>query len=93
MAKSSAHEPSTSRGTRNGPQSISTLAYDPATCNVQSTTDPLGNTTTLVYDTSGNVTGVTDAKNRLMRFVYDSLNRVTKTIDATNAAPPVKAAE
>ena len=47
----------------------------------------MGNTTTLVYDTSGNVTGVTDAKNRLMRFVYDALNRVTKTIDATNAAP------
>ncbi len=68
-------------------ENITTFEYDPVTCNLTQTTDPLLNRTVLAYDAAGNVTQSSDAEGRLTRFQYDVLNRLTKVIDATNSAP------
>ncbi len=68
-------------------ETTTTLAYDPATCNLTSMIDPLGNPSSLAYDSTGNVISATDALLRESRFVYDDLNRMTKSIDATNSDP------
>ncbi len=68
-------------------ENTTTFEYDPATCNLVQTTDPLGNTTTLAYDAAGNVIQSADAEGRVTRFRYDVMNRLTKVIDATNLAP------
>lgn len=68
-------------------ETTTTLAYDPATCNLTSMIDPLGNPSSLAYDSAGNVISATDALLRESRFVYDGLNRMTKSIDATNSDP------
>lgn len=68
-------------------ENATTFAYDPATCNLVQTTDPLGNTTALTYDAAGNVIQSTDAEGRVTRFRYDAMNRLTQVIDATNADP------
>ena len=72
-------------------ESTTLLAYDPLTCNLVSSTDPVGNVTALVYDSKGNVIAVTEAvgtpEERTARFIFDSMNRRTKVIDATNTLP------
>jgi RHS repeat-associated protein len=67
-------------------ESTTAFEYDPTTCNLVKTTDPLGNMTTLEYDTAGNVVRSTDAEGRVTRFQYDVMNHLTKVIDATNRA-------
>ena len=64
-----------------------TFTYDPVTCNLTTTTDPLLNPATLAYDAAGNVVSVTDALLRETRLDYDDLNRVVTSIDATNSDP------
>ena len=61
--------------------------YDPATCNLVSTIDPLLNETRLGYDAAGNVIESTDAGGRITRFAYDALNRLTKVMDAIHSSP------
>jgi RHS repeat-associated protein len=68
-------------------ETSSTRQYNAATCNLISTTDSLGNTTLMEYDTAGNVTKRTDALGRETRFEYDNLNRAVKSIDASNSDP------
>jgi len=63
------------------------FGYDPATCNLVSTVDPLLNVTALAYDSAGNVIESTDAEGRVTRFAYDPLNRITQVIDATQSSP------
>ena len=65
------------------------FGYDPATCNLVSTVDPLLNETRWAYDRAGNVIESADAEGRVTRFAYDLLNRLTKVIDASNSAPDV----
>lgn len=68
-------------------ENTTTFEYDPTTCNLLRTMDPLGNTTALENDAAGNVIQSTDAEERVTRFQYDAMNRLTKVIDATNADP------
>ncbi|MBI4342102.1 MAG: hypothetical protein HY599_01900, partial [Candidatus Omnitrophica bacterium] len=63
-------------------ETMTALAYDPGTCNLLETTDPLGRTTLLAYDTAGNVTRSTDAADRVTLFTYDPMNRLTTVQDA-----------
>ncbi len=63
------------------------FGYDPATCNLVSTVDPLLNVTALAYGSAGNVIESRDAEGRVTRFAYDALNRLTKVIDATHSSP------
>ena len=63
------------------------FAFDPATCNLVSTVDPLLNVTALAYDSAGNVIESRDAEGRVTRFAYDVLNRLTQVIDATQSSP------
>lgn len=79
--------PSVTRALGLAEETTTTLAYDPATCNLTSMIDPLGNPSSLAYDSAGNVISATDALLRESRFVYDGLNRMTKSIDATNSDP------
>ena len=50
--------------------------------NLTSVEDPLGGTTTFVYDLNGNVTSVTDADSRTTLFTLDGRNRVVEVEDA-----------
>ena len=68
-------------------ETITSFTYDPATCNLLTSTDGNGNPTTLAYDSAGNVIETTDAKLRVSRFQYDFMNRLVKSIDATNTDP------
>ena len=68
-------------------ENTATFQYDPLTCNLTQTTDPLLNTTILAYDAAGNFIQSTDGEGRVTRFQYDQLNRLIKVIDATNPAP------
>ena len=72
-------------------ESVTTIIYDPLTCNLVSSTDPVGNVTTLAYDSKGNVIASTQAvgtpEERATRFVYDEMSRVVQSIDATNTDP------
>lgn len=61
--------------------------YDPVTCNLNRTINPLGSANSLEYDNAGNVVKSTDAEGRVTRYQYDALNRLTKVLDATTAAP------
>ena len=65
-----------------GEEHTTRFGYDPATCNLVSTVDPLFNETRLVYDHAGNVIESTDAEGRVTRFVYDPLDRLTQVVDA-----------
>lgn len=68
-------------------ENTTTFHYDPITCNLSQTIDPLLSTTTLAYNHAGNVVQSTDAEGRTTRFQYDGLNRSTKVIDATILPP------
>jgi RHS repeat-associated protein len=61
------------------------FGYDPTTCNLVSTVDPLLNETRLAYDQAGNVIESTDAEGRVTGFVYDPLNRLTRVVDASHS--------
>ena len=50
-------------------ETATTLAYDPVTCNLTTTTDDLGNATSFGYDSTGNLITATDALLRESRFV------------------------
>jgi RHS repeat-associated protein len=64
-------------------ETTTAFAYDPATCNLVRTTDPLGNVTRLHLDSAGNVIQSCDAEGRVTRFRYDAMNRLVKVMDAT----------
>ena len=66
-------------------ENTTTFHYDPITCNLSQTTDPLLSTTTLAYDNSGNVVQSTDAEGRTTRFQYDGLNRLIQIIAANSS--------
>jgi len=65
-------------------ENTTNFAYDPTSCNLVGTMDPLGHTTVWAYDVAGNVIRSTDAEGRVTRFEYDAMNRLTKVIDVTN---------
>jgi RHS repeat-associated protein len=62
-------------------ESATRFEYDPRTCNLVNTVDPLLNETRLAYDSAGNVIESTDAEGRVSSFVYDPLNRLTQAVD------------
>ena len=66
-------------------ENTTTFHFDPITCNLIQTTDPLLSTTTLAYDSSGNVVQSTDAEGRATRFQYDGLNRLIKIMAANSS--------
>lgn len=49
-------------------------------------TDPLGNTTTLVYDFVSRLIAQIDPRGMTTRFYYDQLNRLIQTVDALGRA-------
>jgi YD repeat-containing protein len=50
-------------------------------------TDPLGNTTTLIYDPLDRVTQITDAKSGTSGFQYDPNSNLTQVTDANLNRP------
>jgi RHS repeat-associated protein len=58
-----------------------TYAYDPATGNQTSVTDPLNNKTTRTFDAAGRVLTATDPDGRVATTAYDNLGRVLATTD------------
>jgi RHS repeat-associated protein len=52
---------------------------------LQTTTDPLGNTTTNSYDAAGNLIATTDAQDNVTRYTYDTAGNQTSITDATGS--------
>jgi len=67
-------------------QAITSLTYDPVTCNLTSIVDPVGNETRFTFDSAGNTATVTNAfgtpEVRTTQAFYDAMNRVVLAIDA-----------
>ena len=63
-------------------EAVTLFTYDPATCNLLTVTNPLGDVSSFTYDTAGNVQTFTDEENRLTQFDYDDMNRLTQVTDA-----------
>ncbi|MBS3989210.1 MAG: hypothetical protein KGZ44_04625 [Dethiobacter sp.] len=63
---------------------ISSYSYDAGHNYLTSYKDPLGNTTTFVYDAVGNRTRITDPKGFITNFSYNNMNWLTSVTDADN---------
>ena len=60
---------------------VTTNSYDPATCHLVSSSDPLGNTTTFVNNARGQPTLITDALGRQTQNTYDDAGNLIETSD------------
>ena len=58
------------------------LEYDSKTNQVTKYTDSFGNTTTVVYDSSGNITSLTNALNQTTLTTFDAFGQLTAVTDA-----------
>ena len=53
-----------------------------------SRTDPLGRTTSMMYDTDGNLTQLTDRRGKVSTNEYDPLNRLTRASFGVTGGKP-----
>jgi RHS repeat-associated protein len=67
-------------GTSNA--ATTTMAYDPPFYELSTTTDPIGNTTNLAYDNSGNMIVATDPLGNTASFTYNAAGQPTTVTDS-----------
>jgi RHS repeat-associated protein len=64
------------------PNAVTTsIAYEPTFNRVSGTTDPLGHTTSISYDSKGNPISIIDALGQTSTFAYNSAGQVTSITD------------